>query len=167
MADPMTSKLATQVMTKALENSATETSKAQSTPNGANCQEMLGNASESHTRILELLGENPASQTGLSGSMESISAADIPVNIDTASMGHTEGGGGEKLMHMLSDFNQQQGQMDLLVNQIMYGDKKFTNQELLAVQAHVFHIAQMTELTVKSVELAVSSFKGVMNTQIQ
>ena len=45
--------------------------------------------------------------------------------------------------------------------------KKFSNQELLAIQAHVFHVAQMTELTVKSVELAVSSFNGVMNTQIQ
>lgn len=71
-----------------------------------------------------------------------------------------------KLVDMLSEVNKGQNQMDMLVNEIMYSGKQFSNQELLVVQAHVFHFAQMTELTVKVAEHGLTSFKAMYNTQI-
>lgn len=73
----------------------------------------------------------------------------------------------EKIVDMLGEVNKGQMQMDTLVNHIMYSGKKFSNQELLVIQAHVFHFAQMTELTVKVAEQSVSSVKSVLNTQVQ
>ena len=73
----------------------------------------------------------------------------------------------EKVVDMLGEVNKGQMQMDSLVNHILYSGKKFSNQELLVVQAHVFHFAQMTELTVKVAEQSISSVKSVLNTQVQ
>lgn len=73
----------------------------------------------------------------------------------------------EKIVNMLGDVNNGQMQMDSLVNHILHSGKKFSNQELLVIQAHVFHFAQMTELTVKVAEQGVSSVKSVLNTQVQ
>ena len=72
-----------------------------------------------------------------------------------------------KLLDMLGEVNEGQMQMDSLVNHILHSGKKFSNQELLVIQAHVFHFAQMTELTVKVAEQGVSSVKAVLNTQVQ
>ena len=166
MSDPISAKIASQALTKAFENSQAETSKAPAAQGGNNFSEMLGQA-DAHAQIMDILGVEQKSQILPGGKVNSLSAADIPLEQGMQSVNPPNSTGGEKVMSMLSDFNNQQSQMDLLVNQIMYGDKKFSNQELMAIQAHVFHIAQMTEMTVKSVELAVSSFKGVMNTQIQ
>ena len=73
----------------------------------------------------------------------------------------------EKVLDMLGEVNKGQLQMDSLVNHILYSGKRFSNQELLVIQAHVFHFAQMTELTVKVAEQGVSSVKAVLNTQVQ
>ena len=72
-----------------------------------------------------------------------------------------------KLLDLLGEVNEGQMQMDSLVNNILQRGKKFSNQELLVIQAHVFHFAQMTELTVKVAEQGVSSIKSVLNTQVQ
>ena len=156
-------KLATDIVQKAAENSKSESKPLQS--GQSSFQEMLQNTTEGK-EFADMVGINndmlPAGQT------QAISAESIPY--DAAAEGgdkHFQTGGGEKVVNMLSDFNEQQMHMDSLVNDILYSTKKYSNQELLAIQAHVFHVAQLTELTVKSVEMAVSSFKGVMNTQIQ
>lgn len=73
----------------------------------------------------------------------------------------------EKIIDMLGEVNKGQMQMDSMVNHILYSGRKFSNQELLVIQAHVFHFAQMTELTVKVAEQGVSSVKAVLNTQVQ
>lgn len=73
----------------------------------------------------------------------------------------------EKVLDLLGEVNKGQMQMDSLVNHVLYSGKKFSNQELLVIQAHVFHFAQMTELTVKVTEQAVSSVKSTLNTQVQ
>ena len=72
-----------------------------------------------------------------------------------------------KVLDMLGEVNKGHMQMDSLVNHILYSGKRFSNQELLVIQAHVFHYAQMTELTVKVAEQGVSSVKAVLNTQVQ
>lgn len=74
---------------------------------------------------------------------------------------------GQRLLDMVGEVNKGQLQMDSLVNHVLYSGKRFSNQELLVVQAHVFHFAQMTELTVKVAEQSISSVKAVMNTQVQ
>ncbi len=72
-----------------------------------------------------------------------------------------------KVLDMLGEVNKGQMQMDSLVNSILYSGKKYSQQELLVIQAHVFHFAQMTELTVKLADQGVSSVKSVLNTQVQ
>ena len=81
--------------------------------------------------------------------------------------GVTDPAASEKVVDMLGEVNKGQMQMDTLVNHVLYSGKKFSNQELIVIQAHVFHFAQMTELTVKVAEQGVSSVKTVLNTQVQ
>lgn len=159
----ITNKLATQVLQKAFDNSKVGegTLKKQESP----FHEMLENAKENFD-FADALGIR-SDQSSLGGKAQVTSAEQIPFEGGEEGFRRFETTNGEKLMNLLGDFNQQQTHMDTVINEVLYGGKKFSNQELLVIQAHVFRVAQMTEMTVKSVELAVSSFKGVMNTQIQ
>lgn len=74
---------------------------------------------------------------------------------------------GRKVVDMLSEVNDGQIQMDSLINQILHSNNKFNPQELLAIQAHVNHYAQMAQLTVKVAEHGISSTKQILNTQVQ
>ncbi|MDP2599977.1 MAG: hypothetical protein Q8P84_04490 [Deltaproteobacteria bacterium] len=156
-------KLATQVVQKAVENSQVQNQPQQnSTSAFADMMQEMGGG----MGFADMLGMTD-NQLLPNGQAQAISAESIPFDMSQNEVSQVEPAGGQKITEMLSDFNQQQMHMDNLVNEVLYGGKKFSNQELLAIQAHVFHVGQMTELTVKTVELAVSSFKGVMNTQIQ
>lgn len=159
----VTNKLATQVLQKAFENSQT-----QNTPlaqGQSQFQDMLQNAQETFD-FAEMAGLG-GNQLVPDGQVQAMSADAIPFQVSDGAGVAFQPGGGDKFVDMLSRFNEQQNHMDHLVNEILYGAKNFSNQELMAIQAHVFHVAQMTEMTVKAAELTVSSFKGVMNTQIQ
>lgn len=160
----ISSKLASQVLEKAFTNSQAEGGAAGANPETSPFSEMLQDTM-TNMDLSDILGTKD-NLILPKGQAEAISAEGIPFD-SKEGFDRFEVNGGDKLLNMLGDFNQQQMHMDNLVNDVLYGNKKFSNQELLAIQAHVFHVAQMTELTVKSVELAVSSFKGVMNTQIQ
>lgn len=156
-------KLTAQVLQKAFENSQTQSKPTQG--GEAPFKDLLQSMGE-EANFAEMLGYGDGQLLGGPKS-QAISAQSIPFSANEEGMNKFNQDHGTKLVNMLADFNQQQVQMDGVINDVLYGDKKFNNQELLAIQAHVFHVAQMTELTVKTVELAVSSFKGVMNTQIQ
>ena len=155
-------KVATQAMTKALEKTQENASPAKTDSNAFS--KMFENA-KGDFNFVDLLGMGN-NTTLPTGKVEAVSAEQVSFDKEHYT-GVEKAEGGNKVLNMLSDFNNQQSQMDQLVNQVLYSDKKYSNQELLAVQAHVFHLSQMTELTVKSVELGVSSFRGIMNTQIQ
>lgn len=99
--------------------------------------------------------------------LDSISAAGIPIDEANLAIRHDSQSGIDKVVAILSDVNDGQMRMENLVNEILYGGKRFSNQELLAIQAHVFHVAQMTELAVKVADHGVSSTKAVLNTNIQ
>ncbi len=159
----ITDKMATQVVQKAIENSQVQNQPGQT--GGSAFAELLQETGEGHA-FADMLGMTD-NQMLPNGQTQAVSAEAIPFDMSKNEVASVEPTGGQKITEMLADFNQQQMHMDNLVNEVLYGGKKFSNQELLAIQAHVFHVGQMTELTVKSVELAVSSFKGVMNTQIQ
>ncbi len=106
--------------------------------------------------------------TSIGGSkMEAISAEGFKLDPTEVKVGLEQPQGSQKIVDMLSEVNKGQMQMDNVVNEILYSGKKFSNQELLAIQAHVFHFAQMTELTVKVAEHGVGSVKTVLNTQVQ
>ena len=159
----VTNKLATQVLQKAFENSQMQNTPA--TQGQGQFQDMLQNTQEAFDFAESLDGGD--NQLVPNGKAQAMSATDIPFQVSDGIGKQVEPAGGEKIVNMLANFNEQQNHMDHLVGEIMYGDKRFSNQELMAIQAHVFHIAQMTEMTVKAAELTVTSFKGVMNTQIQ
>lgn len=159
----VSTKIASQVLQKAMENSQLDGKNIQQ--GQSPFQELLQNTQEIYD-FADLL-EGGGNQLLPDGKVQAMSAQDISFELNEGTADRFAPSGGDKVVDMLADFNQQQMHMDSLVNEILYGEKKFSNQELLAIQAHVFHVAQMTEMTVKAAELTVSSFKGVMNTQIQ
>lgn len=73
----------------------------------------------------------------------------------------------ELVIDMLQEVNRGQLKMDHFMNEILYGGRRLSNQELLAVQARIYHFAQLTELTVKVAQEGVSSTRTLLNTQVQ
>jgi type I site-specific restriction-modification system R (restriction) subunit len=162
--DPIYGKLAATAVEKAAKNSAKEVSSPlqnSDSPFKQMLQEM-----DIGQDMAKMLGMGQETSLG-AGKMEAISADGIKLDPSEMNVGLEEPKGAEKIVDMLSEVNKGQMQMDNLVNEILYSGKKFSNQELLAIQAHVFHFAQMTELTVKVAEQGVSSVKTVLNTQVQ
>lgn len=99
--------------------------------------------------------------------LASISAEAIQLKPEALHVGPEGSKGLDKVVDLLGEVNKGQMQMDSLVNEILYSGKRFTPSELLAIQAHVFQFAQMTELTVKVAEHGIGSVKSVLNTQVQ
>lgn len=113
------------------------------------------------------LGMNNA-EIGLpSSEINTISAGGIPFDEAQYKVGLGQPDGMQKVVDLLSEVNNGHMQMENLVNQIVFSARRFSNQELLAIQAHVFHFAQVTELVVKAADQGVSSLKTVLNTNIQ
>lgn len=107
-------------------------------------------------------------EVGLGGNqVNAISAEGFTVDQATANVGVGKPEGMNTVVNMLSEVNNGQMHMDNLMNEILYSGKRFSNQELLAIQAQVFQHAQITELVVKAADQGVSSIKSVLNTNIQ
>lgn len=105
---------------------------------------------------------------GLGGNqVNAISAEGISIEQASANVGIGKPDGASTVVNMLSEVNNGQMHMDNLMNEILYSGKRFSNQELLAIQAQVFQHAQITELVVKAADQGVSSIKSVLNTNIQ
>lgn len=122
---------------------------------------------ESGADFANMVGVGGTTDINPTAKMQALSGNDVgfvPAE-EATSMSKPEAS--EKIVDMLGEVNKGQMQMDSLVNHVLYSGKRFSNQELLVVQAHVFHFAQMTELTVKVAEQSISSVKSVLNTQVQ
>lgn len=113
---------------------------------------------------LQSLGIDQSDITGSATEFNAMSAENV--TLDPSHMNAVDGGGSDKLVGMLSDVNKSQMQMDNLLNEVLYGGKQFTNQELLVVQAQIHSISELTELTVKVAEMSVNSLKSVLGTQV-
>lgn len=162
--DAVVSKLNTEALGKAVVRSdETTRSVGQGTP----FQEMLTQM-DSGLDFAQGLGmgnlDQDPSPLGQMQSLGGDAVAFSPVE-DVSNLSSPEAS--DKVLDMLGEVNKGQIQMDSLVNHVLYSGKRFSNQELLVIQAHVFHYAQMTELTVKVAEQGVSSVKSVLNTQVQ
>lgn len=159
--NPIAAKAGTQALTKAIDK-AEHLNKPLSS--GTGFKDLLNNM-QSATEFADMVGIR-SNSIDPTGNMKSLSAGEVGF---TPVEGVSETGGPDvsrKVVDMLSDVNHGQMQMDSMINQILYSDRKFSNQELLAVQAHVYHYAQMAELTVKIAEHGISSTKQVLNTQV-
>lgn len=102
-----------------------------------------------------------------SSNVQAISAQNINIDPANIRIGINEPNGMDMVVDMLSDVNKGQMKMEQMVNEILFSGKRFSNQELLAIQAHVFHFAQVSELVVKAADQGVSSVKAVLNTNVQ
>jgi len=122
---------------------------------------------DSGQNFAEMIGINNNAAIDPTGNMQTLAGNKVDFKPGEDATGLSKPDTSQKVVDLLGDVNKGQMQMDSLVNQILYSGKKFSNQELLCIQAHVFHFAQMTELTVKVAEQGVSSVKAVLNTQIQ
>lgn len=88
----------------------------------------------------------------------------LPANLEVGPQGP---GGTEVVVDMLREVNAGINKMDYFLNDILYSGKRFSNQELLAMQARIMHFSQLTELTVKVAQEGVSATRTVLNTQVQ
>jgi len=160
------SKMSAKVIQKAVKDVANEPRFTNLPQDGSPFQNMLDNLS-SGQEFAGALGVGNENIGLPSSGVNAISAADMPINQANFVTGTSDVNGIDKVVDLLSEVNNGQMQMENMVNQILYSGKRFSNQELLAIQAHVFHFAQITELVVKAADQGVSSVKAVLNTNIQ
>ena len=161
-AEQIISKLSSEALGKAVDKAQNNVKPLQPS---TSFKEVLNNMNVGK-EFAEQLGISEASLTP-TGKMQSLSGDNVNFKPGEQVTEATGPETSQKIVDMLSEVNKGQMQMDSLVNNILYSGKKFSNQELLCIQAHVFHYAQMTELTVKVAEQGISSVKAVLNTQVQ
>jgi hypothetical protein len=164
--EAIVSQLNSSALGKAVGNSEGMAKVAGQQQQGTSFKEVLGSmdSGADFAKDLGLAGQQDASPASQMVSIEGQGVDFMPTEKLTQ-VGKPEAS--EKLLDMLGEVNKGQMQMDTLVNHVLYSGKQFSNQELLVIQAHVFHFSQMTELTVKVAEQGVSSVKAVLNTQVQ
>lgn len=160
----------TKMTAKVIAKTLGEVSKQQSTPSisgqDSPFKEMLNSMDTGNEMVNKLGMAN--NDIGLpSSDVQSMSAEGISFDTEKFKVGIEAPDGMNKVVDLLSEVNNGQMKMENMVNQILYSGKKFSNQELLAIQAHVFHFAQITELVVKAADQGVSSLKAIMNTNVQ
>lgn len=151
---------------KAVANSQGASSVAPQSGSGGSFKEILAqmDSGADFAQQLNLAGGQDINPTNQMQAIEGSTVAFQPTEQVTQT---SKPEASRKVLDMLGEVNQGQMQMDTLVNHVLYSGKRFSNQELMVIQAHVFHFAQMTELTVKVAEQGVSSVKSLANTQIQ
>jgi hypothetical protein len=162
-AEMILSKLSSEALGKAVTKSEGAVSPIQ--PQGSSFKDILAQVDTGQS-FAESLGIGDAT-IDPTGKMQSLTGSGINFKPGEEAIGVGKPDTSQKVVDLLGEVNKGQMQMDSMVNQILYSGKKFSNQELLCIQAHVFHFAQMTELTVKVAEQGVSSMKSVLNTQVQ
>lgn len=155
---------------KLIEKTVTEVSKQQQ-------QVKLTETGESPFKnVLDSIsvGEDLAGKLGMSSEtfstdfskVDAIPAGSIEVSQGNLSLS-TSPNGMDAVVDLIHEVNTGQMKMESVMQELLSGGKKFNFQELLAIQAHVYHIAQVTELVVKTADQGVGSIKAVLNTNIQ
>lgn len=162
IAESVMSKISTQAVSKAMEKADQA---AQPSGAGKSFQEVLTQVDNSGNDMANMLGMNDVDPK--STQMQAVSGDGIDYTPGDAMSGNTGPDASRKLTDMLSEVNKGQMHMDNLVDQVLYSGKKLSPQELMVIQVHVHHWAQVTELTVKLADHGVSSVKAVLNTQVQ
>lgn len=109
----------------------------------------------------------PGDMTG-GAQFESIAAGDLePAPGSFAISEATPAQGMSAVVDMLQDVNQSQMKMDQFYASLLDGNKQYSMQEMLLIQAKIYQLAQVTEMCVKVTQEGVSSIKTTLNTQVQ
>lgn len=148
------------------ESTAKSQQPAMTTPEESPFKQML-NGMGSGSDFAASIGVDPSDIQNTVTEVQSLSAEGITPLPEWLDVGPAKESGMTKVVDLLSEVNHGQMKMDNFLNEILYGGRKFSNQELLAVQAHIYHFAQLTELTVKVAEQGTSAVKTILNTQVQ
>lgn len=140
---------------------------AKSTTTGSNFQDVMSGLDNqlNMNELTSSLGVDTSDLSSGMGQFQSISAENVTMDPEKFQVGSTSGNNADKVVDMLSEVNKGQMQMDNLLNDVLYSGKKFSNQELLVIQAQIHHFSEMTELTVKVAEQAVNNLRQIQNTQ--
>lgn len=125
------------------------------------------NSMGSQEDLAASIGIDPSDLTPAGPQFSTINADALKPQLEFT---QTESGGkhGKDLVvDLLQEVNQGQMKMDYFTNEILNGGKKFSQNELIAIQARIYHFSQITELTVKVAQEGVSSTKTILSTQVQ
>lgn len=133
---------------------------------GQSFQDIMKNVGDGGQQMAEILGMGPGNLS-TTGQMEVISAQGVDFQPTSQVVGVGENQPSEMMNNFLNQVNDGQQKMDNIVNHIMYSGQRFSQQELIVLQAQVYQFAQMTELTVKVADQGVSAVRTVLNTQVQ
>lgn len=156
------------VGTQAIGQAVGEAAKSTTTSGtGSNFQDVMSGMDNqlNMNELTSSLGVDTSDLSSGMGQFQSISAENVTMDPNNFQVGTTGASGPDKIVNMLSEVNKGQMQMDNLLNEVLYSGKKFSNQELLVVQAQIHHFSEMTELTVKVAEQAVNNLRQIQNTQ--
>jgi len=156
-------KIQKQISDKALNNK--QVGKSESGKN--QFKDVLTQMDQTATDFADKTGLGADADLSSTSKMQAIDAEGIMFDPAKDSTNVSKSKGSDTVLNMLSDVNQGQYQMDSIMNHILYSGKKFSNQELLVIQAKVFQFAQETEMAVKIASESVSSVKTLLNTQVQ
>lgn len=160
--DIVLGKVGTQAVGQAVGDAASSTSK------GSSFQDALASADNelNMNDLSSSLGVDANDLSSGMGQFQAISAENVTMDPTKLQVGTGNTSGTDKVVDMLSEVNKGQMQMDSLLNDVLYSGKKFSNQELLVIQAQIHHFSEMTELTVKVAEQAVNNIRQIQNTQV-
>lgn len=130
-------------------------------------QQVLGQMGNemSQEDLAKSAGIMPSDLAASNEPFTSVSAQGIEPLAEYTDIAHKPGSG--MVVDLLQEVNQGMMKMDHFLSEILYSGKRFSNQELLAVQARIYHWSQLSELTVKVAQEGVSSTRSLLNTQVQ
>ncbi|MBI4237067.1 MAG: hypothetical protein HY696_01455 [Deltaproteobacteria bacterium] len=130
-------------------------------------QQVLGQMGNemSQEDLAKSAGIMPSDLAASNEPFTSVSAQGIEPLPEYTAVGGQSGTG--MVVDLLQEVNQGMMKMDHFLSEILYSGKRFSNQELLAVQARIYHWSQLSELTVKVAQEGVSSTRSLLNTQVQ
>lgn len=127
----------------------------------------LMNDMGSQQDLTKSLGINPADMSTEKSGFKAITAEGIdpiPANLEVGSI---ETSPADFVGDLLGDMNRGQNNMEGMLSDMLYSGREMSMQELLAVEARIFYYTQYFEMGVKAASESVSSFRQILNQQVQ
>lgn len=116
--------------------------------------------------FMKNLGVHPGDMSPDAERFESISANNIDIPMDELINADVKEPGWGVVHDLLEDVVVAGDRMDFLTSEILSGGTKYSNQQLLALQAKIMKYSQITDVTVKLASETVSSIRQTLNTQV-
>jgi hypothetical protein len=167
MADPFIGKISSEILKVATDSASKgATGSVGNNPTEQTFQEVMSQMG-SQEDLGATLGMHPHDMNSQGEPFKAMSAEGIDPLPEWLSVGPTDTTGTEMAADMLTNLNQSHMKMEQMFDKLAYGSDKFSMQELLAMQAHMYMWSQEIELGVKIASEGVSSLRSLLNTQVQ